>query len=55
MAACSARSSERPHEVELNVDVVRERAEELRLCCGDRVSVRPKTARIFMPEPEYVI
>lgn len=41
--------------VELNVAMVRERAEQLQLCCGERVSVRPKTARIFMPEPEYVI
>jgi sulfate transport system ATP-binding protein len=43
------------HSVELNVDLVRERAEQLQLQTGERVSVRPKTARVFMPEPEYVI
>lgn len=41
--------------VELQVDLVRERAEQLQLIAGDRVSVRPKTARVFMPEPEYII
>lgn len=41
--------------VELNVDVVRERADQLQLRPGEQVFVRPKTARVFMPEPEYVI
>ncbi len=41
--------------VELNVDLVRERADQLALQIGERVSVRPRTARVFMPEPEYVI
>ncbi|MFM7036777.1 MAG: TOBE-like domain-containing protein, partial [Planctomycetaceae bacterium] len=41
--------------VELNVDVARERADQLQLRPGEQVFVRPKTARVFMPEPEYVI
>jgi len=41
--------------VELNVDVVRERADQLQLRPGEQIFVRPKTARVFMPEPEYVI
>lgn len=38
--------------VELNVDLVRERADVLQLRAGDQVSVRPRTARVFVPEPE---
>lgn len=41
--------------LELNVDVVHERAAQLQLRPGESVFVRPKTARVFMPEPEYVI
>jgi sulfate transport system ATP-binding protein len=41
--------------VELNVDIVRERADQLQLRPGEQIFVRPKTARVFMPEPEYAI
>jgi len=41
--------------IELTVDLVRERARELALCIGDSVFVRPKSARVFVPEAEYSI
>lgn len=41
--------------VELNIDLIRDRAAVLRLQSGDTVYVHPKTARVFMPEPEYAI
>lgn len=41
--------------VELNVDLVRERADSLQLRAGEQISVRPRTARVFVPEPEYTI
>jgi sulfate transport system ATP-binding protein len=40
---------------ELTVDLGRERARELALSIGETVFVRPQTARVFMPEPDYVI
>ncbi len=41
--------------IELTVDLVRERTRELNLAVGDAVFVRPKSARVFMPEAEYSI
>ncbi len=41
--------------IELNVDLVRERAQLLALHCDDVVFVHPKSVRVFMPEPEYAI
>jgi len=38
--------------VELNVGLVRERADVLQLRSGDQVLVRTRTARVFVPEPE---
>ena len=41
--------------IELNVDVVRDRAHMLALNVDDIVFVHPKSVRVFLPEPEYVI
>jgi sulfate transport system ATP-binding protein len=40
---------------ELTVDLARERALELTLKTGETIYVRPRSARVFMPEPEYMI
>ncbi len=41
--------------IEVTVDLVREQSKQLKLCLGDTVFVRPKSARVFMPEAEYSI
>lgn len=40
--------------VELTIDVVRERAQELKLIVGETVYVRPRSVRVFMPT-DYTI
>ncbi|HWL09738.1 MAG TPA: sulfate/molybdate ABC transporter ATP-binding protein [Planctomicrobium sp.] len=41
--------------IELTVDLIRERSQELSLKLGDPIFVRPKSARVFLPEAEYSI
>jgi len=41
--------------VDLSVDVSHDRARSLELKLNDTVYVHPKSVRVFMPEPEYVI
>jgi sulfate/thiosulfate transport system ATP-binding protein len=41
--------------IELSVDLMRDRAQELRLKVGEQVHVRPWAARVFTPEQDYVI
>jgi hypothetical protein len=41
--------------IELSVDLVRDRAQELELKVGEKVHVRPRTARVFTQDQDYVI
>jgi sulfate transport system ATP-binding protein len=41
--------------IELSVDLMRDRAQELQLKVGEQVHVRPRAARVFTPEQDYVI
>lgn len=41
--------------VELNIDVTHERAKSLGLKLDEAVFVHPRTVRVFMPEPDFVI
>jgi sulfate transport system ATP-binding protein len=41
--------------IELNIDLVRDRAQLLSLKVGETVHVRPRTARVFTPDQDYVI
>lgn len=41
--------------IDLTVDLVRERSVDLQLKISDHVFVRPKSAKVFMPEAEYSI
>jgi sulfate transport system ATP-binding protein len=41
--------------IELNIDLVRDRARQLDLKVGQIVHVRPRTARVFTPDDDYVI
>jgi sulfate transport system ATP-binding protein len=41
--------------IELSIDLVRERAQQLGLKIGELVHVRPRTARVFTPDEDYVI
>ncbi len=41
--------------IELSVDLVRDRARQLDLKVGELVHVRPRTARVFTPDQDYVI
>jgi len=41
--------------IELSVDLMRDRAMVLALRVGDQVHVRPRTARVFTPDQDYVI
>jgi sulfate transport system ATP-binding protein len=41
--------------VEISIDLVRERAQQLRLQVGETVFVRPHAMRVFMPEIDYAI
>ncbi|MBS0263031.1 MAG: sulfate ABC transporter ATP-binding protein [Planctomycetes bacterium] len=41
--------------IELSVDLVRERAQQLSLKVGEQVHVRPWAARVFTPDQDYVI
>lgn len=41
--------------IELSIDLVRDRAQVLGLKVGEQVHVRPRTARVFTPDQDYVI
>lgn len=41
--------------IELSIDLVRDRAQLLGLKVGEQVHVRPRTARVFTPDQDYVI
>ena len=41
--------------VDLNIDVTHYRAKSLDLKLNDKVYVHPRSVRVFMPEPDYVI
>jgi sulfate transport system ATP-binding protein len=41
--------------IELSVDLVRDRAQQLSLKVGEQVHVRPWAARVFTPDQDYVI
>ncbi|MEX2286788.1 MAG: sulfate/molybdate ABC transporter ATP-binding protein [Planctomycetaceae bacterium] len=41
--------------IELSVDLIRERAQQLALKVGETVYVRPRSVRVFMPEIDYAI
>lgn len=41
--------------IELSVDLVRERAQQLQLQLGEVIHVRPRTARVFTVDQDYVI
>lgn len=41
--------------IELSVDLMRDRAQQLGLKVGELIYVRPRTARVFTPDQDYVI